>query len=140
MRPRGEEETQVPQPLMSAPREHIEYPQNVGPMAPTAMVDVQPDPVESDPWLIAEREWMSGSRPRRRFQVQWQSRLVRCLTFEAAAILILVCAVLLGLAHRAPDDPLSLITRILAIGAAIVAAIIPVLFYGLPERFPRDPG
>jgi hypothetical protein len=56
-----------------------------------------------------------------------------------AAILVLIVAVLVGLAHRAPDDPLNLMTRILAIGAAIVAAAIPVLFYGLPERFPRDP-
>ncbi len=139
MRSRAEEETQVPQPVIPAPREHIEYAQNVQPMSPPVMMDVQPDPVESDPWSVAERELMSESRPRRRFQLQWQSRLVRCLVFEAAAILALICTVLLGLAHRAPDDPLSLITRILAIGAAIVAAIIPVLFYGLPERFPRDP-
>jgi hypothetical protein len=68
-----------------------------------------------------------------------RSRLGRCLAYEGAAILVLLAAALVGLAHRTPDDPLNLITKILAIGAAIVAAVIPVLFYGLPERFPREP-
>jgi hypothetical protein len=138
VRPRLEEEPPAPHALRPVPREQIEAPQNVGQMPPSAM-NVDPDPAESDPWWTEEAARTSEPRPRLRFQIQWGSRLMRFLTYEAAAILVLLGAVLLGLAHRAPDDPLNLLTRILAIGAAIVAAVIPVLFYGLPERFPRDP-
>ncbi len=137
MRPRLEEEQLARQPLAPVPAEQIETPHNFAPISPPAM-SAEPDPIKSDPWE-EEAAWTSERRPRLRFQIQWGSRLVRCLTYEAVAILVLLGAVLVGLAHRAPDDPLNLLTRVLAIGAAIMAALIPVLFYGLPERFPRDP-
>jgi len=135
---RRREEEQESQPWVSVPHGEVETSEHFEPASPSAM-NFEPAPAEVDPWSAAEAAWTSEPLRRRRFQIQWGSRLVRCLTYEAAAILVLVGAVLVGLAHRTPDDPLNLLTRILAIGAAIVAAIIPVLFYGLPERFPRDP-
>lgn len=72
------------------------------------------------------------------FEFHWRGRLMRFLTCEALAILLLVGAVFLGMAHRTPDDPLNMIARVLAIAAAVVAAIVPILFYGLPERVPRN--
>jgi hypothetical protein len=138
LRPKPLMRPQTPQPLIHVPRESVEDPQSFGPISPSEMA-VEPDPAESDPWQPEESAWTSEHLPRRRLQIQWGSRLVRCLTYEAAAILVLIVAVLVGLGHRSSDDPLNLMTRILAIGAAIVAAGIPVLFYGLPERFPRDP-
>jgi hypothetical protein len=138
LRPKPLMRPPTPQPLIQVPPEPVEGPQSFEPISSSEMA-VEPDPAESDPWLPEERAWTSEHLPRRRLQIQWGSRLVRCLTYEAAAILVLIVAVLVGLAHRAPDDPLNLTTRILAIGAAIVAAVIPVLFYGLPDRFPRDP-
>lgn len=138
VRLRLEEETPVTRPLAPAPQEQVEAPQNAWP-TPSPAMDVEPHPVDPDSAWFDESPWISERPPRRRLQLQWQSRLVRCLTYEVVAILVLVCAVLIGLAHRGPDDPLNLVTRILAIGAAIVAAVVPVLFYGLPERFPREP-
>ncbi len=138
MRLRAEEEQQNEPTVMPFSNERTEIPPDIRPTSPAAM-SVESDSVESDPWSAEDFAWTPEPLRRPRFQIQWGSRLVRCLMYEAAAILVLLGAVLVGLAHRAPDDPLNLLTRILAIGAAIVAAVIPVLFYGLPERFPRDP-
>ena len=142
IRPRLEEEPHVARPLPPAPQPQVEAPQNAWPTPPPATA-AEPHPVDPDSAWFDESPWIPEGPTRRRLQfrlrLQWQSRLVRCLTYEAVAMLVLIGAVLMGLAHRAPDDPLNLVTRILAIGAAIVAAVVPVLFYGLPEKFPREP-
>ncbi len=104
-----------------------------------------PEPVSEPEFVEAEAAWSEEEWPsvrpkksRRRFRFDWQSRFVRCMTYEIVAILVGVITAWIGLRHRMPEDPLNWLTKLLLIASAVVAALIPVLFYGLPDRFPRD--
>lgn len=74
--------------------------------------------------------WLSMQRRRR-------ARLIRFIVFEVFAIALLVGSVMTGLSHRAADDPLSVVAKILTIVSAIAVAAVPILFYGIPETLPR---
>jgi hypothetical protein len=71
--------------------------------------------------------------PRRR-----RARLLRFALCELFALLVLAVAVMVGLAHRLPEDPVSLMAKIATILSAIAVAVIPIGFYGLPETLPRS--
>lgn len=140
VRPRVEEESQALQPSPAAPLPEPEPPQKVwpkGPMAalakPARIERAQPPRLKFD-----ESAWLAVRMGGRNFEFRWRGRFARFMTCEAIAILVLITAVVIGMGHRTVDDPVNMITRILAISAAVAAAIVPVLFYGLPERFPRD--
>ena len=67
-----------------------------------------------------------------------RARLLRFALCELFALMALAGAVTLGLAHRLPEDPVSLMAKIATILSAIAVAVIPIVFYGLPETLPRS--
>ncbi len=75
--------------------------------------------------------WPSIKRRRR-------ARLIRFVVYEVFAIALLAASVMTGLSHRATEDPLSVVAKILTIVSAIVVAAVPILFYGIPETLPRS--
>ena len=89
------------------------------------------DAMEKDPMFDETSTW-------RTLQRRHRGKLLRFLGFELLALSLLGFSVAFGLAHRLPDDPLSVIAKVAAIVTAIAAAIVPILFYGLPETLPRN--
>ena len=75
--------------------------------------------------------WPSLRRRRR-------NRMIRFIGYEIFALAILVVSAVMGIAHRLPDDPLSLVTKIVTIVSAVAVVGIPILFYGLPETMPTN--
>ena len=65
-------------------------------------------------------------------------KLTRFISYEVAAMVVLVFSARLGLSHQLPNDPMALLSKFLTITAAVAAVIIPIIFYGLPERFPKS--
>jgi hypothetical protein len=109
------------------------------PQALPLSAKVSPASGKQEPSWVENDHWVFQDQPRRRkIKAWWKRRFTWFVVCEFLAVLFLLGAVLVGLAHHSPDDPLNLETRHLAIGAALMTAIIPILFYGLPERFPRD--
>ncbi len=137
LKPRAEEAATPelpPKPPLPAVAAHNGHPAAVQqePANPSEFIE------PNDEWQ--EEEWLPPARIRRRrsFNLDWNSRFVRFMTYEVAALLVLIISAVLGIRHRLPEDPLSTVTKLLLIAAAVVAAIIPVIFYGLPDRLPRD--
>lgn len=73
--------------------------------------------------------WPSLLRRRR-------NRMIRFMGYEIVALAILVVSAVMGIAHRLPDDPLSLVAKIVTIASAVAVVGIPILFYGLPDTLP----
>jgi hypothetical protein len=75
--------------------------------------------------------WPSVQRRRR-------ARLIRFVVYELIALVALVLSAGVGLSHRLPNDPISLVTKVLTIASAIAVVVVPIIFYGLPETLPRS--
>ena len=75
--------------------------------------------------------WPSLLRRRR-------NRMIRFMGYEIVALAILVVSAVMGIAHRLPDDPLSLVAKIVTIASAVAVVGIPILFYGLPDTLPTS--
>jgi hypothetical protein len=75
--------------------------------------------------------WPSLVRRRR-------NRRIRFIGYEMVALAILAVSASMGLSHRMPDDPLTLVMKIATIASAIAVVGIPILFYGLPETLPTN--
>jgi hypothetical protein len=70
--------------------------------------------------------------------VRRRARLLRLVLWELFAFTVAGLAIMVGLNHRSPDDPVALAAKIVTIVFAIAVAAIPVVLYGLPERLPQS--
>jgi hypothetical protein len=79
----------------------------------------------------ADTAWPDMERRRR-------ARLWRFILWELVALTIAVLAIMVGLSHRVPNDPVAMVAKIVTIVFAIAVAVIPVVFYGWPKTLPRS--
>jgi hypothetical protein len=65
-------------------------------------------------------------------------KLVRFMTVEVTALIILIVSANLALSSRAPDDWITVVAKVITIVMAIALAVVPILFYRLPETLSRE--
>jgi hypothetical protein len=70
--------------------------------------------------------------------VRRRARLLHFVLWELFALTVVGLAIMVGLSHRLPDDPVATAAKIVAIVFAIAVAAIPVVLYGLPETLSRS--
>ena len=75
-------------------------------------------------------EW-PGARRRGR------NKLLRFVSCEIVALVVLAVSVLLLWSHRLGNGSLSFAAKVAAIMSAIAVVVLAILFYGLPEKLPR---
>ncbi|HEY2123836.1 MAG TPA: hypothetical protein VGG94_00110 [Chthoniobacterales bacterium] len=123
-----------PRPIVPEPRLVTTEPKLVAP-EPRPPMHFQPAASAQDPEEFGFPQpavaWPSLVRRRR-------NRRIRFISYEVVALAILVVSAVMGLAHRLPDDPLSLVTKIVTIASAVTVVGIPILFYGLPDTLPTN--